>query len=169
GDKIAPLVLVGALREAMPPDAVYVEETITHAGILQQHLPWSQPQSFFRAGGGLGQGLGTALGVKLGAPKRPVAALLGDGSFLYNPVTQALGASKGNGLPILIVRARSRHVARRGDRRARLRRARQTLWLPRPQGRAPGRAPGCHPHRDAPSRGRQDRDPQRRAEPINNE
>jgi acetolactate synthase-1/2/3 large subunit len=103
GDKIAPLALVGALREAMPADAVYVEETITHAGILQQHLPWSAPQSFFRAGGGLGQGLGTALGVKLGAPKRPVAALLGDGSFLYNPVTQALGASKGNGLPILIV------------------------------------------------------------------
>jgi thiamine pyrophosphate-dependent acetolactate synthase large subunit-like protein len=102
-DQIAPLALAGALREAMPEDAVYVEETITHAGILQQHLPWSQPQSFFRAGGGLGQGLGTALGVKLGAPKRPVAALVGDGSFLYNPVTQALGASKGNGLPILIV------------------------------------------------------------------
>jgi acetolactate synthase-1/2/3 large subunit len=103
GDKIAPLALVGALREAMPADAVYVEETITHAGLLQQHLPWSQPQSFFRAGGGLGQGLGTALGVKLGTPKRPVAALVGDGSFLYNPVTQALGASKGNNLPILIV------------------------------------------------------------------
>jgi acetolactate synthase-1/2/3 large subunit len=103
GDKIAPLALVGALREAMPADVVYVEETITHAGLLQQHLPWSQPQSFFRAGGGLGQGLGTALGVKLGAPRRPVAAVIGDGSFLYNPVTQALGASKGNGLPILIV------------------------------------------------------------------
>jgi hypothetical protein len=40
---------------------------------------------------------------KLGAPKRPVAALIGDGSFLYNPVVQALGASKGNGRPILII------------------------------------------------------------------
>src|SRR6516164_4016621 len=102
-DKIDPLALAGALREAMPGDAVYVEETITHAGMLQQHLPWSQPRSFFRAGGGLGQGLGTALGVKLGAPQRPVAALIGDGSLLYNPVVQALGASKGNDLPILIV------------------------------------------------------------------
>src|SRR5208283_5824688 len=100
GDKIEPLAPVGALREAMPSDAIYVEETITHAGMLQQHLPWSAPQSFFRAGGGLGQGLGTALGVKLGAPQRPVAALIGDGSFLYNPVVQALGASKGNDLPI---------------------------------------------------------------------
>ena len=87
----------------MPEDAVYVEETITHAGLLQQHLPWSKPQSFFRAGGGLGQGLGTALGVRLGAGKRPVAALVGDGSFLYNPVVQALGASTGNNLPILII------------------------------------------------------------------
>ena len=103
GDKIDPLALVGALREAMPADAVYVEETITHAGMLQQHLPWSQPRSFFRAGGGLGQGLGTALGVKLGAPKRPVAALIGDGSFLYNPVVQGLGASKASGLPILVI------------------------------------------------------------------
>ena len=102
-DKIEPLALVGALREAMPSDAIYVEETITHSGLLQQHLPWSQPQSFFRPGGGLGQGLGTALGVKLGAPERPVAALIGDGSFLYNPVVQALGAAKGSGLPILIV------------------------------------------------------------------
>jgi acetolactate synthase-1/2/3 large subunit len=103
GDEIDPLALVGALREAMPGDAIYVEETITHAGMLQQHLPWSEPRSFFRAGGGLGQGLGTALGVKLGAPKRPVAALIGDGSFLYNPVVQALGAAKANDLPILIV------------------------------------------------------------------
>jgi acetolactate synthase I/II/III large subunit len=102
-DKIALPALTGALREAMPSAVIYVEETITHAGTLQQHLPWSQPQSFFRPGGGLGQGLGMALGVKLGASKRPVAALIGDGSFLYNPVVQALGASKASGLPILII------------------------------------------------------------------
>jgi acetolactate synthase I/II/III large subunit len=103
GDQIAPLALVGALRDVMPDDSVYVEETITHSGLLQQHLPWQQPHSFFRAGGGLGQGLGMALGVKLGLKGRPVAAILGDGSFLYNPVTQALGAARNYDLPILIV------------------------------------------------------------------
>jgi acetolactate synthase I/II/III large subunit len=102
-DRIEVPALIGTLREAMPADAIWVEETITHAGMLQEHLPWSQPQSFFRPGGGLGQGLGMALGVKLGAPQRPVAALIGDGSFLYNPVVQALGASKTSGLPILII------------------------------------------------------------------
>ena len=48
-------------------------------------------------------GLGQALGVKLAASNRPVVALVGDGSFLYNPILPALGAVKDHGLPILIV------------------------------------------------------------------
>jgi acetolactate synthase-1/2/3 large subunit len=32
-----------------------------------------------------------------------VALLIGDGSFLYNPIIQALGASKRHDLPIMIV------------------------------------------------------------------
>jgi acetolactate synthase I/II/III large subunit len=103
GERIDPLALAGALRAAMPADTVYVEETITHAGMLQQHLPWDRPQSFFRPGGGLGQGLGMALGVKLALKDRPVAALIGDGSFLYNPVVQAFGAAKSYDLPTLTV------------------------------------------------------------------
>jgi thiamine pyrophosphate-dependent acetolactate synthase large subunit-like protein len=102
-EPIEPLALVGALRATMPADTVYVEETITHAGMLQQHLPWNRPQSFFRPGGGLGQGLGMALGVKLALKDRPVAALVGDGSFLYNPIVQAFGAGRNYDLPILVV------------------------------------------------------------------
>jgi len=71
--------------------------------VLRQHLPFNTPHSFFRGFGGLGQGIGTALGVKLASPKRPVALLIGDGGFLYNPVIQALGASKQHNIPILIV------------------------------------------------------------------
>jgi acetolactate synthase I/II/III large subunit len=103
GERIESLALAGALRRAMPQDAVYVEETITHASMLHQHLAWDRPQSFFRPAGGLGQGLGMALGVKLALKDRPVAALIGDGSFLYNPVVQAFGAAKGYGLPILAI------------------------------------------------------------------
>ena len=80
-----------------------MDETILHGPVLRQHLPFTTPQSFFRGFGGLGQGIGTALGVKLAAPKRTVALLIGDGGFLYNPVIQALGASKQHDLPILIV------------------------------------------------------------------
>ncbi len=103
GKAIEPLTLVEAIGEVMPADTVYVDETITHQPVIRQHLPFTTPQSFFRGFGGLGQGIGTALGIKLAAPQRPVVLLVGDGGFLYNPVIQALGASKQHGLPILIV------------------------------------------------------------------
>ena len=103
GTAIDPLDLIATLGETMPADTIYVDETILHGPVLRQHLPFTTPQSFFRGFGGLGQGIGTALGVKLAAPKRPVALLIGDGGFLYNPVIQALGASKQHNLPILIV------------------------------------------------------------------
>src|SRR6266699_1535411 len=103
GSAIDPLSLLGALGEAMPADTIYVDETITHSSLIRQHLPQTTPQSFFRGAGGLGQGIGTALGIKLAAPERPVALLVGDGSFLYNPIIQALGASKRHELPIIIV------------------------------------------------------------------
>jgi acetolactate synthase I/II/III large subunit len=74
-----------------------------HGPTLRQHLPFTTPHSFFRGFGGLGQGMGIALGAKLASGKRPVALLIGDGGFLYNPVIQALGASKMHNLPILIV------------------------------------------------------------------
>ena len=103
GTGIDPLSLVGALGEVMPADTIYVDETITHSAMLRQHLPMTMPQSFFRGSGGLGQGIGTALGIKLAARERPVVLLVGDGSFLYNPIIQALGASKRHQLPIAIV------------------------------------------------------------------
>ena len=103
GSAVDPLSLLAALGDTLPPDTIYVDETITHSTLLRQHLPQTMPQSFFRGSGGLGQGIGTALGIKLAAPQRPVALLVGDGSFLYNPIIQALGASKQHQLPILIV------------------------------------------------------------------
>jgi acetolactate synthase I/II/III large subunit len=111
GSGIHPLALIGAMRDYMPADTIYVEETITHSQPLQQHLPWTTPQSYFRVGGGLGQGTGYALGVKLASPNRPVALVVGDGSFLYNPVVQALGASRGNNLPVMIFVMNNRKYA----------------------------------------------------------
>ena len=87
----------------MPENGIYVDETITHSALLRQFLPQRSSQCFFRGSGGLGQGIGTALGIKLAVPERPVALLVGDGSFLYNPIIQGLGASKRYGLPILII------------------------------------------------------------------
>ena len=101
--RIDAVALAAALAATLPPDTIYVDETITHHATLRQHLGLVRAQSFFRVSGGLGQGMGVALGVKLAAPERPVVLLVGDGGFLYNPIVQALGAAQRHGLPILAV------------------------------------------------------------------
>jgi acetolactate synthase-1/2/3 large subunit len=100
---IHPIALCAALGTALPDDTIYVDETITHRGLLLRHLGQRRPQSYIRPAGGLGQGLGVALGAKLAAPERLVTAVIGDGSFMYNPVIQSLALSRHEGLPILIV------------------------------------------------------------------
>lgn len=100
---IDPVHLCACLRDIMPDNTVYIDETIVYGSVIKNHLNWNMPQSFFRTPTGLGQGLGMALGIKLGAPERPVVVLTGDGSFMYNPALAALGTSKANKLPLLII------------------------------------------------------------------
>lgn len=100
---VDPLHLCVCLREIMPDNTVYIDETVVYGSVVQSHLPWTMPQSFFRTPTGLGQALGMGLGVKLGAPERPVVVLTGDGSFMYNPGLAALAASKANKLPVLVI------------------------------------------------------------------
>jgi acetolactate synthase-1/2/3 large subunit len=115
GSGIDPIALLGTLNDVVPDSAIYVDETITHSTLLRQFLPQRSAQSFFRGSGGLGQGIGTALGIKLAAPERPVVLLVGDGSFLYNPVIQALAASKRHELPVLIVILNNKKYAAMGQ------------------------------------------------------
>jgi thiamine pyrophosphate-dependent acetolactate synthase large subunit-like protein len=100
---IDPVWLVAALGEALPDDTVYVDETVTHRGVVEAYLRNRGPGSFLKVRGGLGQGLGHAIGAKLAHRDRPVVTLVGDGTFLYNPVPQSLGFSMQQNLPIIIV------------------------------------------------------------------
>ena len=100
---IHPRALMTTLGETLPDNTFYVDETITHRGIILRHLQRHGPQSYFRPQGGLGQGLGIGLGVKLAARDRPVVVIVGDGSFMYNPVIQSLALSHHKDLPIMIV------------------------------------------------------------------
>ena len=60
---VSPVALVAALRQALPPDAIYVDETITHAPLVPAHLSWNRPQSYFRVGlRGVGAGHGRRAG-----------------------------------------------------------------------------------------------------------
>jgi thiamine pyrophosphate-dependent acetolactate synthase large subunit-like protein len=102
-DGISPIHLAARLRAAMPQSALIFDETITHGRVVRDHVRPEAEGSYSYVQGGLGQGIGVALGGKLAAPDRLVVLAVGDGSFLYNPIVQALTASREMRLPILIV------------------------------------------------------------------
>ncbi|HEX4411349.1 MAG TPA: thiamine pyrophosphate-dependent enzyme [Xanthobacteraceae bacterium] len=102
-DDIDTALLCRALNDVLPQDTIFLDETIVHSPIIRDLLEWDAPQTFFRIPSGLGQGLGITLGTKLAARQQPVVLLIGDGSFLYNPVLPSLTFSKDQDLPILIV------------------------------------------------------------------
>jgi acetolactate synthase-1/2/3 large subunit len=101
---VDPRWLCQALNESIPSDAVIVEETTVHRGLIQNMIPRTQPMSYIaRVTGGLGVSLGYALGVKLAMKERPVVVLVGDGGFHYNPVPSCLGVAQEYGLAITVI------------------------------------------------------------------
>jgi acetolactate synthase I/II/III large subunit len=100
---LSAMTVCATLAEILPKDAIYVDETTTHRALNQRHIAYEGPQSYYRVPGGLGQGVGIALGIRLAAPDRMVVPVLGDGALMYNPLTQCLGCSKNEKLPLLIV------------------------------------------------------------------
>jgi benzoylformate decarboxylase len=76
--------VLAALGARLPADAVVIEETPSSRPELLERLPARQPYGFVStANGGLGFALPGALGLRLGFPDRPIVAVVGDGSSLY--------------------------------------------------------------------------------------
>jgi acetolactate synthase I/II/III large subunit len=104
-----PVAAVSVLRDLLAPDAVVVDETITHSRTIARHLMADTPGRYRYVQGGLGQGLGVALGTKLALQEagdggdRMAVLTVGDGSWLYNPVLPGLMASAQYRLPLLVV------------------------------------------------------------------
>jgi acetolactate synthase-1/2/3 large subunit len=102
-DVVTVPLLMRSLREMLPEDTTYVDETIVHLRSIHEHVIWDDPHTYFRAPSGLGQGLGYALGVKMALPTRTVVMTIGDGTFMFNPVIAALAFADEFGLPLIIV------------------------------------------------------------------
>jgi benzoylformate decarboxylase len=95
------------IAEALPREAVVVEEALTASLTLPALVPQRDPQSYYGlASGGLGFALPGAVGAALALPGRPVVAVVGDGSSLYG--IQALWTAAHLKLPVTYVIANNR-------------------------------------------------------------
>jgi benzoylformate decarboxylase len=91
-----------ALAERLRPDTVLVEESPSSRPELVVRLPARAPLGFLSAAmGGLGFALPAATGVRMALPDRPVVAVVGDGSALYQ--VQALWSAARYGAGVLFV------------------------------------------------------------------
>ena len=99
---ISPLALVGAVADAVPDDAIIVDESISSSHGVRNLFRAQDHQSFYGLrGGGIGWGLPATLGVKLAQPGRPVVGLIGDGSAMYT--IQALWTASHDSIPCVYV------------------------------------------------------------------
>ena len=99
---IDPRFLMMSLVDALPDNAIVVEEALTATSALTTFLPMHDANSFYGlASGGLGFGLPGAIGISLAQPGRPVVVAIGDGSAMYS--IQALWTAAHLKLPITYV------------------------------------------------------------------
>jgi acetolactate synthase I/II/III large subunit len=75
-----------ALRNSVPDDAIFVDESTQVAYWSRSGLPIYGPRTYVTSGyqGTLGYGFPTALGAKVGNPDRKVISINGDGGFMFN-------------------------------------------------------------------------------------
>lgn len=85
GDRaLHPEQVFATLRETQAADTRYVVESTSTNSAWWRQMDLREPGSyFFPAAGGLGFGLPAAVGVALADPRRPVVAVIGDGSANY--------------------------------------------------------------------------------------
>ena len=88
--------------DALPNDAVIVDEGILSTRTLPLLYPFRDAKALFGLGsGGIGFAMAGAVGVQLALPDRPVVAIVGDGSAMYS--IQALWTAANARLPITYV------------------------------------------------------------------
>lgn len=79
------LSYLAAIRDALPDDAIIVEDVTQLTFVAHFAYQFRQPRTFLSTGfaGTLGSGTAVGIGAKAGAPERTVVTITGDGGFLF--------------------------------------------------------------------------------------
>ena len=79
------LSYLAAIRDALPDDAIIVEDVTQMTFVAHFAYQFNQPRTFLSSGfaGTLGAAVATGIGAKAGAPDRTVVTVTGDGGFLF--------------------------------------------------------------------------------------
>ena len=98
------LALCGAIRAGLPEDAVIIGDMTQLSYSASFALPVEQPGTWLHPAGfcTLGCAMPMAIGAKIASPERAVAALVGDGGFMFTVGELAAAAELGQSLPIVI-------------------------------------------------------------------
>jgi benzoylformate decarboxylase len=104
---IDPQYLMLRFAEALPRDAVVVDEGLVSSYPLPKVLPLRGPRDYYGlASGGLGFAIPGAVGISMALPGRPIAVVCGDGAAMYS--IQGLWTAAHHELPITYVIANNR-------------------------------------------------------------
>lgn len=91
--------MMAELGDALLPDTVLFDESVTSGGYLMRFLRFPEAGRHYRAaGGGLGPGMPNPIGIKLARPERLVLSVSGDGAALYT--IQALWTAAHHKIPV---------------------------------------------------------------------
>lgn len=97
---ISPGYVFQCLREAMPDDVLFTEESASTRAAFYDQVRIDRPASYFAtASGGLGFAMPAAVGVALARPGKTVCCPIGDGAALFG--IQALWTAAQHRLPIV--------------------------------------------------------------------
>ena len=95
------------LVQLLPEDTILVDEGLTSSQTLTRLFAYRDAWSYYGlASGGIGFAVAGAIGIRLAVPDRPIVAIIGDGSAMYN--IQALWTAAHLRLPIIYVIANNR-------------------------------------------------------------
>ena len=106
---IRPSRAIKEIAGALPAGSVVVDEAVMLTTYIEYIMEFSEPGSYFTSIACLGWGLPASLGIALATSRRPVVALVGDGSALFG--LQALWTAAKYQIPVIVVVLNNRGYA----------------------------------------------------------